>query len=104
MVEEFEEAAYKLKKGKYTTEPVKTTYGYHIIYKVDEKKKESLKNMKSEIIDTLVSDKLSNDSTLYYSTLEKIRKDNGLDIIDSDLSKGYASNMAKLTSSKNSSN
>ncbi len=31
MVKEFEDAAMALEEGKYTTEPVKTSYGYHII-------------------------------------------------------------------------
>jgi peptidyl-prolyl cis-trans isomerase C len=31
MVKPFEEAAFKLRKGEFTQEPVKTQYGYHII-------------------------------------------------------------------------
>ncbi len=31
MVPEFSEAAFNLKKGKYTTEPIKTQFGYHVI-------------------------------------------------------------------------
>jgi parvulin-like peptidyl-prolyl isomerase len=31
MVPEFSEAAFKLKKGKFTTKPVKTQFGYHVI-------------------------------------------------------------------------
>lgn len=108
MVDEFDSAAFKLKKGKYTTEPVKTTYGYHIIYKVDEKDKPKLKDVKDEAISTLVKNKLNEDKALYYDTLEKIREDAGLKFKDDELKKAYreyVSNQKKqATSSTDSSN
>lgn len=96
MVEEFDAAAFKLKKGKYTTSPVKTTYGYHIIYKVDEKDKPKLDEVKDDIIETLVKDKLAEDPTLYYDTLDSIRKDAGLKFEDSDLKTAYNKYMQNL--------
>ena len=89
MVEEFETAAFKLAKGKYTASPIKTRYGYHIIYKTDEKAKASLDSMKDEIIETLITNKLNSDSTLHNETLEKIRKDAGLKFEDNELKKAY---------------
>ncbi len=94
--EEFENAAFALKKGTYTTSPIKTKYGYHIIYKVDEKEKPKYEDSKEGIIDTLVENKLNEDSTLYYKTLKQIRKDSKLDIDDSELKKDYDTYMNNL--------
>ena len=96
MVEEFDAAAFKLKKGKYTTSPVKTTYGYHIIYKVDEKDKPKLKKVKEDILETLVSEKLADDATLYYDTLMDIREDAGLKFEDDELKSAYNKFMNNL--------
>ena len=41
MEEHFEKAAYELEVNKYTTTPVKSAFGYHIILKTDEKKKQN---------------------------------------------------------------
>ena len=89
MVAEFDAAAFKLKKGKYTTSPVKTQYGYHIILKVDEKTKPSLKDSKKEIIETLVKQKLEKNPALQYEALDNIRKDAGLKFEDKDLKTAY---------------
>ena len=89
MVTEFDKAAYALKKGEYTKEPIKTTYGYHIILKVDEKEKPKLEKVKSTILETLAKEKLQNDATLYYDALDGIRKDAGLKFEDSKLKKLY---------------
>jgi parvulin-like peptidyl-prolyl isomerase len=37
MVKEFSDAAFALKKGSYTKKPVKTQFGYHVIYLEDKK-------------------------------------------------------------------
>lgn len=89
MVQEFEDAAYSLKVNEYTKEPVKTTYGYHIILKTGEKEKEELKKVKDTIIDKLVEKKLADDKTLGVTALENIRKDYGLKIKDSIIKREY---------------
>ncbi|WP_104722106.1 peptidylprolyl isomerase [Helicobacter mesocricetorum] len=51
VVPEFSEAAFKLKKGDYTKTPVKSQFGYHIIY-VDDKKPSAtlaLKDVETQI-------------------------------------------------------
>ena len=111
MLEEFEKAAYNLKKGTYTTTPVKTKYGYHIIYKTDEKKKPELKDVKTTIKETLVTKKLSaekieNDKALSINALVELRKSYGMKIEDSELKSQYekyiSNQLLNATTNKNS--
>lgn len=89
MVEEFEKAAKNLEVGKYTTTPVKTTYGYHIIYKVSQKDKPELDKVKDDIIEELANDKLNDDATLQITALEKLREDYKVEIQDDTLKNQY---------------
>jgi len=101
MVAEFEKAAKELEKGKYTTTPVKTQYGYHIIYKIDQKEKPELKTVKDDIIDEIANDKIKSDSTIQVTALEKIREKYGMKIEDDSLKGQYE---RYLTNSKKSAN
>lgn len=89
MVQEFEDAAYALKVNEYTKEPVKTSYGYHIILKTGEKEKKSLKKAKEEIIEKLIDQKQSEDKTITVTALDEIRKNYGLKFKDSKLKSIY---------------
>ncbi len=89
MVEEFEEAAKSLENGKYTTTPVKTTYGYHIIYKEEQKDKPKLETVKEDIIEEIASDKLTEDPALQITALEELRKDYEVNIQDDKLKSQY---------------
>ena len=89
MVKEFEDAAYALNVDEYTKEPVKTSYGYHIILKTGQKDKAELKDVKDTIIDKIVEKKINEDKLIAVTALEKIRKDYGLKINDSILKREY---------------
>ena len=89
MVSEFEEAAYKLEVGKYTTEPVKTKFGYHIILKTKDYGKGELEDAKEEIIEALVDQKMNNEENIVYKTLIDVRDEYGVTIEDSTLSEQY---------------
>ena len=104
MVDEFSSAVRELKKGKYTTEPVKTKFGYHIILKVDEKEKAKLKDVKSDIKEKLTAQKLQEDNSLYYQTLVKYREKQKITFKDDSLKKQYNEYMDKLIENSKSSN
>lgn len=104
MLEEFEKVAFALKKGKYTTTPVKTKYGYHIILKTDEKEKPSLEDKKEEIIKTLASEAKSKDTALSINALVELRKEYGMNIEDDEMSKLYSTYISNsLLSAKSNS-
>lgn len=85
------DALKTLEKGKYTTTPVKTSYGYHVIYCVDktEKTDEISRKDKMAIIDVLASDIMSEDSNLYYKVLINMRKEANLKFYDKELKTKY---------------
>lgn len=89
MVTEFETAAYKLKKGAYTTSPVKTTYGYHIILKTDEKDKEDLENIKDSVKEEIANNKIDEDKNVSINALVELRKSHGVKFHDSELEDAY---------------
>ena len=88
MVKEFEDAAYSLGVNEYTKEPVKTTYGYHIILKTGEKDKKALNDAKEEIKEKILATK-KEDTTAQVTALDKIRKNYGLKFKDSKLKSIY---------------
>lgn len=96
MVEEFSKACQQLEVDKYTTEPVKTSYGYHIILKTKQEDKPALKKVKSTIKEKIREQKLNDDPTLYYHTLMEIREKNGITWNDSKLKKAYNNLMDDL--------
>lgn len=96
VVKEFWEASVKLKDGKYTTEPVKSTYGYHIILRVSQKEKPSLDTVKDDIKEQLVEDKMENDSYLSQKSWAEIRKSYHLDIVDTDIKNIYDATISSL--------
>lgn len=89
VVDEFWDAANKLKDGKYTEEPVKSEYGYHIIYRISQKEKPKLDDVRDEVIDSLVEEKMNEDSTLQTKALVALRKKYNLDITDDGLKESY---------------
>lgn len=91
VVEEFYNGSIALADNEYTKEPVKSTYGYHIILRVSQGEKPSLEESKEKIKSNLVTNKLSADSTLGDKTWTEIRKDYKLQLNDTKIEKIYNS-------------
>lgn len=96
MFDEFSDALKELDIDEYTVEPVKTSYGYHIILKTGEKEKPELDEVKDEIIETLRNQKLDKDATLYYTALMEIREESGITWKDDKIKKQYNQLMDQL--------
>lgn len=86
--EAFYNASKDLKKGEYTSSPVKSQYGYHVILKVSSKTNK-YKDVKETIKKDLAEKKLNEDSTLQVKSWDKLRKKYKLKINDTDVEKAY---------------
>ena len=82
-----------LKVGTYSKSPVLTSYGYHIVYKIDQKEKPSLKDVKDDIIDVLATEKKNKDTNLYHKSLIAMRADAKLEFTDTKLGDEYKTYM-----------
>lgn len=100
--EAFYEAASKLKDGEYTTEPVKTSYGYHIILKVSSTPVEKFDKIKDEVKKAYAKDLLQNDTTLQVTKWDELRKQYKLSIKDDQIKEAYEKTVkdAKKTDTK----
>lgn len=101
MVEEFENAAYNLDVNAYTTEPVKTTYGYHIIMKTGAKEKPSYKKAKDTVIEKLIAKKQSEDSNISVKAMVALREKYKLNIKDKTVKNDYEKYIKEATATKN---
>lgn len=96
-VTEFWDAAYKLELNKYTTKPVKTTYGYHIIYKVSHTKKKAFDEIKDTLYDSVLTEKTTEDTKLIDKSWVELRKEYKLEIVDTTIERKYDSVIKDLT-------
>lgn len=96
----FKAAAFKLKQGTFTQEPVKTSYGYHIIYCVKNPGKGKMADHKKELKDQIITSK-SSDSAYMQKILSKEFKKGNVSIKDNDL-KDVLSDYVSSSSSSSS--
>ena len=104
VVDEFWDGVNELKDGEYSKEPVKSEYGYHIIYRIKQKAKPELKEVRDDVIDKLTEEKINEDSTLQTKALVALRKKYNLEISDDELKKSYDNSINSALSTNNSQN
>lgn len=85
----FKTALKDMEDKSYSDEPVKTSYGYHVIYRIDQKKAPSLKKTKDKIIEKLIEKKTNEDSNILYKALISLRKDKNIKFSDTDMKEKY---------------
>ena len=78
-----------LEDGKYTTEPVKTSYGYHVIYRIEQKEKAALDDVKDLIVDNLAAEKEEADQYIAAKALIELRKENEFTFHDTVMEDKY---------------
>lgn len=84
-----------LSNESYSKSPVKTSYGYHVVYRIDQKTKPELEDVKDEIIESLAETKSSKDTNLHYIALDKMRTDSGIKFHDTVLESKYNTYMSQ---------
>ena len=78
-----------LKVNTYSKNPVLTSYGYHIVYKIAQKDKPKLEDVKNDVKDVLANQKKNADTNLYYKALISMREEAKLEFADTKLGDEY---------------
>lgn len=86
----FENAAYALTDGKYTTTPIETSYGYHIILRVATKDKAALKDVKDSVIESVAKNLITDNPVYNVDAMTTLRDKYKFEIDDSELKTQYA--------------
>lgn len=84
------DALRKLENGKYTTTPVKSSDGYHILFRTSMDEKPELKDVKTKIIEK-VAEEMSKESGYTAKAMKALREKNEMKIVDTDLEKQFES-------------
>ena len=84
------EALRNLEDGKYTTTPVKSSDGYHILFRTSMDEKPALEDVKDKIIEK-VADEMSQESGYSATAMKALREKNEMKFVDTDLEKQFES-------------
>ncbi|NVY96878.1 peptidylprolyl isomerase [Lactobacillus sp. DCY120] len=100
----FKKAALKLKQGEYTKEPVKSSYGYHVIKMMKRPGKGSMKAHESTLKNQIYNNRMQDSATLQ-KVMSKVLKRSDISIKDNDMKNilsGYLDNNKSKSSTSSS--
>lgn len=98
------DAAKDLKVGAYTTTPVKSSYGYHIVYLKSQDKKSELNDDVTDKIKTIIGNEIAQESNFYVKALKALREKNEMKFKDTALEKEFNKLMTQYENQTQSSN
>ena len=78
-----------LENGTYSKTPIKSSYGYHVVYRIDQKEKPKLDDVKDAIIEQLGKELEKKDTNIRYKALIAMREESKLKFTDEDLEAKY---------------
>ena len=78
-----------LENGTYSKTPIKSSYGYHVVYRIDQKEKPKLDDVKDAIIEQLGKELEKKDKDIRYKALIAMREESKLKFTDEDLEAKY---------------
>lgn len=83
------EALKNLKDGSYSTSPVKSSYGYHIVYRTSQDKKAELDDNLTKEIKTTIGKEIVAESGFSVKALKALREKNNIKFEDTTLEKEF---------------
>ncbi len=101
------EALKNLKDGSYSTSPVKSSYGYHIVYRTSQDEKPELNDDLTKEIRTTIGKEKANEAGYSIKALKALREKNNMKFEDAELEKAFEKlvlqqeNQAKASTSSN---
>lgn len=83
------EALKNLKDGSYSTSPVKSSYGYHIVYRTSQEDKPELNDDLTKKIRTTIGKEKANETGYSIKALKALREKNNMKFEDAELEKAF---------------
>lgn len=83
------ESLRNLKDGSYTNTPVKSSYGYHIIYRTSQDKKPELDETLTESIRATIGLEMQKESSFSFTALKALREEHEMKFVDKELEEDF---------------